>query len=226
MKNIIIVLLIYLSIFDSYSQSFYREKEPKTKFYEIGLGAGTFFPAPRSIYDRIENQIVPTFTIASGRKYANHFSLIAIISSQQFSSNGQVLQEGTKVGILEPIFNGYNYTLELTPTLNLLPSYHHMRRAILDLNAGIGLGYLLTYRREKFVFRDKKYEFSYFKSSVYIPLRVGTVFRAGKQTDLKIEGVFLYTFLNNSDSKSRLEKNSDHFGQINLIYRKYFGRIK
>lgn len=219
--------LIFFTFFQSVSaQSFYQEKEPKVNFYRFGIGAGTYFSAPRPSYDRIENQVVPTITLGVGRKYRDHFSLRAATSFQQFKGNEILIQGDTEVKISEPIFNGYNYTFELSPTFNLFPAYHHMSRPIIDVNAGVGIGYLLTYRTETFVFRERSFDFSYFKSAVYIPLRLATVFKVGKLTDIEIEGVFLYTFLNNSDTKSRLEKDSDHFGQLNLVYRKYFGRVR
>ncbi len=212
----------FFLFFQVKAQSFYQEKEPKTDFYRIGLGAGTFFAAPRPSYDKIENQIVPVISLGIGRKYGDHFSLRATASFQQFSSDELVMQKGTGIEVSEPIFQGYNYSFDVTPTFNLMPSFHHMSRPIIDLNAGIGLGYLLTYRTETFVYKEKDYDFSFFESSIYFPFKVSTVFKLGILTDLEIEGAFFYTFLNDSKSGSGFEKNSDHFGQLNLVYRRYF----
>ncbi|WP_146064463.1 hypothetical protein [Algoriphagus boritolerans] len=203
------------------AQSFYQEKEPKTDFYRIGLGAGTFFAAPKPSYDKIENQIVPVLSLGFGRRYNDHFSLRSTFSFQQFSSDELLIQEGTGLEVSEPIFQGYNYALDITPTVNLMPSFHHMSRPILDLYAGLGLGYLLTYRTEKFIFKEKDYEFSFFESSFYFPARVSAVIRLGILSDLEVEGAFFYTFLNDSKSEGGLKKDSDHFGQLNLVYRRY-----
>ncbi|WP_332914295.1 hypothetical protein [Algoriphagus boritolerans] len=123
---------------------------------------GHFFAAPKPSYDKIENQIVPVLSLGFGRRYNDHFSLRSTFSFQQFSSDELLIQEGTGLEVSEPIFQGYNYALDITPTVNLMPSFHHMSRPILDLYAGLGLGYLLTYRTEKFIFKEKDYEFSFF----------------------------------------------------------------
>ncbi len=198
-----------------------REKEPKTDFYRIGLGAGTFFAAPRPSYDKIENQLVPVLSLGVGRKYGDHFSLRSTFSFQQFSSDELTTQEDTGLEVSEPIFQGYSYALDVAPTFNLMPSFHHMSRPIVDLYAGLGLGYLLTYRTETFAFQEKDYEFSFFESSFYFPVRVSTVFRLGILSDLEVEGAFFYTFLNDSKPGDAFDKDSDHFGQLNLVYRRF-----
>ncbi len=220
--KILIIGLIFLSlVHPSLGQSFYKEKEPKTDFYRIGLGVGTFFFAPRPSYDIIENKVVPVISLGVGRKYGDHFSLRATASFQPFSTDELVTQEGSGIEVPEPIFHGYNYALDLTPTFSLMPAFHHMSRPIIDLNVGLGLGYLLTYRTETFVYKEKDYDFSFFESSIYFPVRVSTIFKLGILSDLEIEGAFFYTFLNDTESKGGFEKDSDHFGQLNLVYRRY-----
>lgn len=222
------LLLLFVSIFwfNSYflsdpvfSQSFYREKEAKVNFYRIGLGVGTFFPAPRPSYDEIENQLAPVLSLGVGKKYGSHFSLKSTFSFQPFSgeektSNGEIVST-------DPIFQGLNYAFDVTPTFNLMPSFHHMSRPLVDIQAGIGIGYLLTYRSEMFSFEEKNYEFKFFESSVYFPFRVSSVFRLGTVTDLELEGAFFYTFLNDQSDSKGFKVDSDHFGQINLVYRRY-----
>ncbi|MCZ8134363.1 MAG: hypothetical protein O9252_02540, partial [Algoriphagus sp.] len=99
--------------------------------------------------------------------------------------------------------------------------FHHMSRPIVDFNLGIGLGYLITYRTEKFFFNEKYYQFNMFESSAYIPVRASLSFRLGVVTDLIIEGAFLNTFLDDDRSVTKFEKNSDHFGQVNVVYRRF-----
>ncbi len=203
------------------AQSFYKEKEPKTIFYQIGVGAGTFFAAPRPSYDSIVNEKMPVLSVGLGKKLSDHFTIKSQLSFQPISSKEAALKE-EGVYELDPIFQGYSYGFDVTPTFNLVPSFHHMSRPIVDIHGGLGIGYLLTYRTETFTYQEKKYEFSFFESSFYFPVRVSTVIRLGILSDLEIEGALFYTFLNDSRSDGGFKKDSDHLGQLNLIYRRYF----
>jgi hypothetical protein len=217
----LLLLILLLSSFESLTaQSFYREKEPKTIFYQIGIGAGTFFAAPRPSYDSIVNEKLPALTLAVGKRIGSHLSLKSTFSFQPFSSKEYVIMDNGE-GTLEPIFNGYNYAVDITPTFNLLPSFHHISRPIVDFNLGVGLGYLLTYRTEKFFFNDKFFEFNLIEQSVYIPIRASLNFRLGKVSDLEIEGAFFNTFLDANRGVTEFEKDSDHFGQINVMYKRF-----
>lgn len=221
-KILLVALACFLSIPPSICQSFYKEKEPKTAFYRIGLGVGTLFAAPRPNYEKIENDIVPVISLGFGRKYGNHFSLISTLSFQPFSSDELKTQDGTTIEVSEPIFQGYNYALDLTPTINLVPSYHHMSRPKLNVSLGLGIGYLLSYRTEVFNFNEKAYDFSFFKSSLYFPVRSNLSLRIGSITNLDLEFAFFYTFLDNSPRRQEFEMFGDHFGQVSLNLKRYF----
>lgn len=203
-----------------WAQSFYKEKNPKTVFYQLGLGAGTFFSAPRPSYDSIVNEKLPALSLALGKRIGGHLSLKSTFSFQPFSSK-EFVQNNEGNGTLEPIFNGYNYAFDVMPTFDLLPSFHHMSRPIVNFNLGVGVGYLLTYRTEKFFFNEKYYEFNLFEQSAYIPVRASFSFRLGILTDLIIEGAFFNTFLDDNRSVTEIKKDSDHFGQVNFIYRRF-----
>jgi hypothetical protein len=220
MKNYILLLLLFYLPVELFGQSFYKEKNPKTVFYQLGLGAGTFFSAPRPSYDSIVNEKLPVLSLAVGKRIGSHLSLKSTFSFQPFSSKEYVPGDNQN-GTLEPIFNGYNYAFDIMPTFNLLPSFHHMSRPIVDFNLGLGLGYLLSYRTEKFFFNEKYYQFNLFESSVYIPVRASLSFRLGLVTDLTVEGAFFNTFLEDNRSVTKFEKDSDHFGQVNFVYRRF-----
>jgi hypothetical protein len=219
-KSSILILVCFLYSEGLIGQSFYREKNPKTIFYQVGLGAGTFFAAPRPSYDSIVNQKLPALSLAVGKRIGGHLSLKSSFSFQPFSSKEYVPNDAGG-GTLEPIFNGYNYAFDIMPSFNLLPSYHHMSRPIVDFNLGVGLGYLLTYRTEKFFFNEKYFEFNLFEHSAYIPVRASLSFRLGIVTDLIIEGAFFNTFLDGNRSATAIKKDSDHFGQLNFVYRRF-----
>lgn len=203
------------------AQSFYQEKEPKTNFFEVGLGVGTFFSAPRPSYDSIINETRPVFSVGLGKKVANHFVVISSLSFQPISSKEVIFEESGAI-MIEPMSNGYSYAFDIIPSFNFSANYHHMSRPFIDLQGGLGVGYLLTYRTEIFSYQQKKYEFSFFESSFYFPLRLSTAIRIGNLSDLELEGVFFYTFLDGSRNGIELKKDSDHFGQLNLKFRKYF----
>lgn len=219
-RVIIFCLICIASSSQLKAQSFYKEKNPKTIFYQIGLGAGTFYSAPRPSYDSIVNEKLPVLSVAVGKRMGSHLSLKSNFSFQPFSSKEYVISEEGNSS-LEPIFNGYNYAVDITPTFNLLPNFHHVSRPIIDFNLGIGLGYLLTYRTEKFFFNEKYYEFNLFEHSVYIPVLTSLSFRLGKVSDLVIEGAFFNTFLDSNRGVTEIKKDSDHFGQLNFVYRRF-----
>jgi len=219
-----LLILFYLSWFSVFgsvlAQSFYKEKNPKTICYQIGLGAGTFYSAPRPSYDTIVNENLPALSLAVGKRIGSHLSLKSTFSFQPFSGKEYVAGDNGE-GTLRPIFNGYNYAVDIMPSVNLLPGFHHMSRPIVNLNVGIGLGYLLTYRTEKFFFNEKYYEFNLFEHSIYIPVRASLSFRLGIVSDLMIEGAFFNTFLDRNRNAAEIKKDSDHFGQVNFVYRRF-----
>lgn len=221
-KKFSLLVLCFFCVGQISSQSFYKQKNPKTFFYTLGLGGGTFFASPRPSYDSIINEKMPVLSIGIGKRVSEHLTLKSTLGFQPFSSAELTIKEDDGGVQLDPIFQGYNYALDITPIFNLIPTFHHMSRPIVDIQSGIGLGYLLTYRTEKFTYQDKKYEFSFFESSFYIPVRISTVIRLGILSDLELEGSFFYTFLNDSRTTLDLDKDSDHFGQLNLSYRRYF----
>ena len=183
MKPYILIIFFFMFSEKLLGQSFYREKNPKTTFYQIGLGAGTFYSAPRPSYDSIVNEKLPVLSFALGKRMGSHISLKSTFSFQPFSSKEYVISEEGKSS-LEPIFNGYNYAVDITPTFNLLPNFHHMSRPLVDFNLGLGLGYLITYRTEKFFFNDKYFEVNVIEHSAYIPVKASLSFRLISQVDL------------------------------------------
>ena len=223
MKKYSLLIALFLLVFEEgLSQSFYREREPKTIFYTLSLGAGTFFSAPRPSYDSLVNELMPAIQIGGGQRISDHFLFTGSMGFQPFSTKEWVGMDNNEESILEPVFDGFGYNVELLPTFSLLPSFHHMSRPILDLQAGIGLGYLFTYRTEKLFFNDKYYEFNLIEQGIYIPLKVSILAKIGLTTDVGIEGNFLYTFLDDNRSGFSTNKDSDHLGRLSLVYRKFF----
>jgi hypothetical protein len=111
-------------------------------------------------------------------------------------------------------------SFEITPTFNLFPTYHHLSRPKLDFTLGVGIGYLTTYRAEKFVFQDKEYTFNFLEHSAYIPFRSSIIFRIDSWSNLAVEGVFFNTFLEEGSSISSLKQYGNHFAQLNLVYQR------
>lgn len=221
MRPYIFIMLFFLLADNLVGQSFYREKNPKTISYQVGLGAGTFFSAPRPSYDSIVNQRLPVLSLALGKRIGSHLNLKSTFSFQPYSSKEFIPNPSDNSSTLSPIFNGYNYAFDFMPSFNLIPSYHHMSRPVVDFNLGIGAGFLLTYRTEKLFFNEKYYEFNLFESSVYIPIRASLSFRFGMVSDLILEGTFLNTFLDENRSLGEIKKNSDHFAQLIVAYRRF-----
>ena len=90
----------------------------------------------------------------------------------------------------------------------------------MDFTLGIGIGYLATYRAEKFVFKDKEYTFNFLEHATYIPTRSSISFNIDSWTDLAVEGVFFYTQLEEGSSITSFKQYRDHFAQLNLVYRR------
>lgn len=223
MKKYILFTALFLCLFEvALSQSFYREREPKTIFYQLSLGAGTFFSAPRPSYDSLVNELMPAIQLGGGRRISDHFLLLTSMGLQPFSTKEYINNSDTKSGTLEPVFDGFAYNFALIPTFSLLPSFHHMSRPIIDLQVGIGLGYLFTYRTEKLFFNEKFYEFNLIEQGAYIPLKASLLTKIGLTTDIGIEGNFLYTFMDGNRKGFSTEKNSDHLGRLSIVYRKFF----
>lgn len=197
-------------------QNFYKENKPKTLSVFVGIGAGTFYPAPRSFIDSLVNQVMPLLSLGVEKRLGRNFSVKSQTSFQVFGNKEYSISEE----IVKPLYQGISYALEITPTLNLMPTYHHLNRSKMDFTLGIGLGYLVNYKAEKFTFQDKEYTFNFLEHSAYIPLRSSIIFKIDSWSDLAIEGVFLHTFLEDGNSIFSFKQYGDHFAQLNLVYRR------
>jgi hypothetical protein len=102
-----------------------------------------------------------------------------------------------------------------------MPTLHNLKRPKMDFTLGIGIGYLATYRAEKFVFQDKEHTFSFLEHSTYIPIRSSISYKLDARSDLAVEGVFFNTFLEEGSSISSLKQYGNHFAQLNLVYRRF-----
>ena len=222
-KRFLIVFVFgFLQFNNTNSQGFSTSRNPSIIFYQIGLGAGTFFSAPRPNveFENIINQKAPVITLGLGKRYGDHLSVRTNLSFQQFSAKEFIgIQDGKDV--LDPMFDGYNFALDIMPTFNVMPSYNLKKRFPVDLNLGLGLGYLLTNRTEKLYFNGKYYEINLTERSPYIPIRASLSFKVGFLNDVSIEGAFFNTWLDSKRPITQFSKNSDHFAQLNVMFRRY-----
>ena len=218
-------LFLYLFIFlgiNSYAQLFSTTRNPSIIYYQFGLGVGTFFSAPRPTvkFENIVNQKAPVLTIGIGKRYGNHVSVKSNFTLQQFSAKEFVgNQDGKKM--LEPMFNGYNFAMDITPTFNVMPGFNLKKRFPVDFNLGLGIGYLLTNRTEKLYSNGKYYEINLTERSPYIPVRASLSFKLGLLNDISIEGAFFNTWLDSKRPITQISIDSDHFGQLNVVFRRY-----
>jgi hypothetical protein len=222
-KKLILLFVIGLIVSNNANgQGFSTNRKPSIFFYQIGLGAGTFFSAPRPTveFENIVNRKAPVLTLGLGRRYADHISVRANLSFQQFSAKEFIgNQDGNDV--LDPMFDGYSFALDITPSFNVMPGYNLKKRFPVDLNLGLGLGYLLTNRTEKLYFNGKYYEINLTERSPYIPIRASLSFKLGLLNDISIEGAFFNTWLDSKRPITQFSKNSDHFAQLNVMFRRY-----
>jgi hypothetical protein len=200
-------------------QNFYKENKPKTLSIQVGLGAGTYYAAPRPLIDSLVSQVMPVLSLGLGKRLGSHLSLNSNLSFQSYG-NKQYLIGDLGESSIKPLYQGVSYAFEFTPTFNLMPTYHHLNRPKLDFTLGVGIGYLATYRAEKFVFQEKEYTFNFLEDATYIPIRSSISFSLDSWSDLAVEGVFFHTFLDEGSSISSFNKYGDHFAQLNLVYQR------
>jgi hypothetical protein len=212
-------IFIFWLPLNAYSQSFHKENQPKTITVQVGLGAGTFFAAPRPFIDSLVSQVRPVLSIGVGKRLGSHLSLNSHLSLQSYG-NKEYFIDDLGEGSLSPLYQGVSYAFEITPTFNLMPTYHHLNRPKMDFTLGVGIGYLATFRAEKFVFQDKEYTFNFLEHSAYIPFRSSIIFSIDSWSNLAVEGVFFYTFLEEGSSISSLKQYGNHFAQLNLVYQR------
>ena len=212
-------IFIFCLPINVYCQNFYKENQPKTISIQVGLGAGTFYAAPRPLIDSLVSKVMPVLSLGVGKRLGSHLSLNSNLSFQSYG-NKQYLVDDLGEGSLKPFYQGVSYSFEITPTFNLFPASHHLKRPKLDFTLGIGIGYLATYRAEKFVFQDKTYTFNFLEHSTYIPIRSSISYKLDSWSDLAVEGVFFSTFLEEGHSISTFKQYGNHFAQLNLVYRR------
>jgi len=216
--KILIVLISCLSM-NLYSQNFYKENQPKTITLQVGLGAGTYYAAPRPFIDSLVSQVRPVLSLGVGKRLGSHLSLNSNLSFQNYGNKQYAIDELGESNV-KPLYQGVSYAFEITPTFNLMPTHHHLNRPKLDFTLGVGIGYLATYRAEKFEFQDKEYTFNYLEHAAYIPIRSSINYKLDAWSDLAIEAVFLYTKLQETRSLKDFQQYGNHFSQVNLVYRK------
>lgn len=214
--KIIFTLTFGLACCQLQAQNFYKENKPKTLSVFVGLGAGTFYAAPKPYTDSLVNQMMPVVSLGLEKRLGGHFNIKSQVSFQAFGNKEYSISEE----IVKPLYQGISYAWELTPTFNLMPTHHHLNRSRLDFTLGVGIGYLANYTAEKFTFQDKEYTFNFLEHSAYIPIRSYIIFSIDSWNDLAVEGVFFHTFLEEGSSISSLKQYGDHFAQLNLVYRR------
>jgi hypothetical protein len=212
----VITLMVGLHSIGLQGQNFYKENKPKTLSVFVGFGAGTFYAAPRTLTDSLVDQVMPALSLGLEKRLEGHLSIKSQVSFQAFGNKEYSISEE----IVKPLYQGLSYAWELTPTFNLMPSHHHLNRSMMDFTLGVGIGYLATYKAEKFAFQDKEYTFNFLEHSAYIPIRSSIIFRIDSWSDLALEGVFFHTFLEEGSSISSFKQYGDHFAQLNLVYRR------
>jgi hypothetical protein len=212
-------IFIFWLPLNAYSQSFHKEDQPKTLSIQVGLGAGTYYAAPRPFIDSLVNQVKPVLSLGVGKRLGSHLSLNSHLSLQSYA-NKEYFIDDLGEGSLNPLYQGVSYAFEITPTFNLMPTYHHLNRPKMDFTLGVGIGYLATYRAEKFVFQDKEYTFNFLEHATYFPIRSSISYKLDTWNDLAIEAVFFYTKLQDTSSLKDFQHYGNHFSQLNLVYRK------
>ena len=215
----ILGIFIFCLPINVYSQNFFKENQPKTITLQVALGAGTFYAAPRPFIDSLVSQVMPVLSLGLGKRLGSHLSLNSNLSFQSYG-NKQYLIGDLGESSIKPLYQGVSYAFEITPTFNLFPTYHHLIRHKLDFTLGVGIGYLATYRAEKFVFQDKEYTFNFLEHAAYIPIRSSISYKLNAWSDLAIEAVFFYTKLQETSSLKDFQQYGNHFSQLNLIYRR------
>ena len=214
-RKLIVVMLFWIPLLVN-GQNFYKENKPKTLSVFIGLGVGTFYPAPRPFTDSLVDQMMPALSLGMEKRLGGHFSIKSQASFQAFGNKKYSISEK----IVKPLYQGISYAWELTPTFNLMSTHHHLNRSKMDFTLGVGLGYLANYTGEKFDFQDKEYTFNFLDHSTYIPIRSSIIFKIDSWTDLALEGVFFHTFLEEGSTISSFQQYGSHFAQVNLVYRR------
>ena len=212
-------IFIFCHPINVYCQNSYKENQPKTISIQVGLGAGTFYAAPRPFIDSLVSQVMPVLSIGVGKRLGSHLSLNSNLSFQSYG-NKEYFVNDLGVGSKKPLYKGVSYAFEFTPTFNLMPTFHNLKRPKMDFTLGIGIGYLATYRAEKFTFQENEYTFNFLEHSAYIPFRSSIIFSIDSWSNLAVEGVFFNTFLEEGSSISSLKQYGNHFVQLNLVYQR------
>jgi hypothetical protein len=212
-------IFIFCHPINVYCQNSYKENQPKTISIQVGLGAGTFYAAPRPFIDSLVSQVMPVLSLGLGKRLGSHLSLNSNLSFQSYG-NKQYSIDKLGESSIKPLYQGVSYAFEFTPTFNLMPTLHNLKRPKMDFTLGVGIGYLATYRAEKFVFQDQEYTFNFLEHAAYIPIRSSISYKLNAWSDLAIEAVFFYTKLQETSSLKDFQQYGNHFSQLNLIYRR------
>jgi hypothetical protein len=211
-KEILGVCFFYVILFFpnwTSAQNFNKSKYEKQYFYQVGIGAGNFFPTERG--SDINSLILPPISLGFGKRLGGHFGLKTNVSIQPFS-----------VKKPDEPFRGLSYAMDLMPSVNLFKNKNQLDLPRLNIEFGMGLGFMMNYVSKDFKVGEIIFKGNYLEFSPYIPARLAINMKFKGTNTLGVEGVFFNTWLGpEKQTLYEIKKNANQFGQINLVMRRF-----
>ncbi len=228
MKNTIKIVGLTVIFFgitiSGFSQSFYKERIPKTDILSFGIGPSFIYADNAGQYKRLNFKINPALSLGYTKKINNRFAIKSTAGVQFIESGGnptpaavQIWEENGSA----MAFNGEVYFLDVMPVMYLLPFHSHMNRSFINFYGGLGIGLIHVNRTQLFSFDENSLESRASTTSAYVPIRAGISFRLGDLSDLALEGTMLLTFSDNLDGNQNYNRFNDHLAQAQIVYKRF-----
>lgn len=205
-------------------QSFYKEKIPRNNVFSIGIGPSFAYIDNGGQYRAWNFEIKPSISASYFRKINSSFDLRGTVGYQQIRSGGnppiKVQENWTKKGSSFTAV-GSMYSVDVIPSMNLIPYDHHMNRSKFNIYGGFGLGVMLIATEQTKSFEENETPTNQTSTIPYLPIRAGLSYRLGKYADIAGEGTILWTFNDTLDGNAGSNKYNDQFAQAQIVYRRY-----
>ena len=222
--KILLFLLIFPCCGTLFAQNFYKERVSRDYTLAVGLGPSFAYLDNGGEYKALDFEIKPSVSVAMSKKLTPTFDLRSTLGYQYISSGGTPVLSVTEAW-QESGFSftakGPTYYFDLIPSINLIRFSNHMRRSVINLYGGIGLGILHSKTKQTKSFDSEEIPTEHKITTGYVPVRAGLSYRIGPYSDIAGEGTIMWTFNDNLDGNAGFNKFGDHLFQAQIVYRRY-----
>jgi hypothetical protein len=226
LTTFIFLILFFLTIdtHSAFAQNFYKEKTPRIHTAGAGIGPSFIIADNGGRYNNLSFAINPSGALFYSKRLSSHWNIRATSGVQIIESHGEYplriqdfwRQQGSAIR-----FTGTAYYLDLMPTIQLSPFFHHMTRSKINFSGGIGIGVLGTFSKLYFNMAEDSPATKQRLLTMILPIRSTLTYKLNPYSDLSLEGTVILTLSDEIDGNVGSNQFNDNLVQLQLMYIRY-----